>query len=159
MTTEGTVTTESTATTGFRFSIRTTRFDEDYVPANGSRITTNFANLARGQDRRENLRRALRMIDERANELAGGGDRYAVELDIVSADLHLGAGAEPADGGEGLPLIEMLDVRILDRATGERLPGITGNNFSSYVRDHDFSVRLPAHQQATGDAGSGGGVP
>ena len=75
MTTEGTATTESTATTGFRFSIRTTRFDEDYVPANGSRITTNFANLARGQDRRENLRRALRMIDERTNELAGGGER------------------------------------------------------------------------------------
>lgn len=146
-------------TTDFSFSIRTTRFDEDYVPSSGSRITTNFANLARGEHRRENLRRALRMIDERANELAGGGDRYAVELDIVSADLHLGEGAEPADGGAGLPLIEMLDVRILDRATGERLPGITGNNFSSYVRDHDFSVRLPAHQQAAGDAGSGGGVP
>lgn len=154
-----TTTTGGMMTTDFSFSIRTTRFDEDYVPSSGSRITTNFANLARGEHRRENLRRALRMIDERANELAGGGDRYAVELDIVSADLHLGAGAEAADGGEGLPLIEMLDVRILDRATGERLPGITGNNFSSYVRDHDFSVRLPAHQQAAGDAGSGGGVP
>ena len=150
-------------TTDFTFSIRTTRFDEDYVPASGSRITTNFANLARGEHRRENLRRALRMIDERVNDLAGGGDRYAVELDIVSADLHLGAAEDPAEDGAGIPLIEMLDVQILDRATGTRLPGITGNNFSSYVRDYDFSVRLPAHRQAVDDvagrAGSDPGAP
>ena len=154
-----TTTTGGMMTTDFSFSIRTTRFDEDYVPSSGSRITTNFANLARGEHRRENLRRALRMIDERANELAGGGDRCAVELDIVSADLHLGTGADPDGEDSGLPLIEMLDVRILDRETGERLPGITGNNFSSYVRDHDFSVRLPAHQQAAEAAGAARGVP
>lgn len=146
-------------TTDFTFSIRTTRFDEDYVPASGSRITTNFANLARGEGRRENLRRALTMIHDRANDLAGGGDRYAVELDIVSADLHLGTGAGPADDEERVPLMEMLDVQLLDRTTGARIPGITGNNFSSYVRDHDFSVRLPTHRQAAGPAGSGPGVP
>jgi hypothetical protein len=154
------MTTEATMTTDFTFSIRTTRFDEDYVPASGSRITTNFANLARGEGRRENLRRALTMIQDRANDLAGGGDRYAVELDIVSADLHLGTGEGPAADEEQVPLIEMLDVQILDRTTGERIPGITGNNFSSYVRDHDFSVRLPAHQQAAdGSEGSGPGIP
>lgn len=154
------MTIEGTVTTDFTFSIRTTRFDEDYAPASGSRITTNFANLARGDHRRENLRRALTMIDDRTNDLAGGGDRYAVELDIVSADLHLGAGEDPADDGARVPLIEMLDVQILDRATGTRLPGITGNNFSSYVRDHDFSVRLPAHQRAAGAvAGSSGSAP
>ena len=154
------MTTEATTTTDFTFSIRTTRFDEDYVPASGSRITTNFANLARGDGRRENLRRALTMIQDRANDLAGGEGRYAVELDIVSADLHLGTGEGSADDEEQVPLIEMLDVQILDRTTGERIPGITGNNFSSYVRDHDFSVRLPAHQQsASGSDGSGPGVP
>jgi hypothetical protein len=154
------MTTEATMTTDFTFSIRTTRFDEDYVPASGSRITTNFANLARGEGRRENLRRALAMIQERANDLAGGGDRYAVELDIVSADLHLGTGEGPAADEEQVPLIEMLDVQILDRTTGERIPGITGNNFSSYVRDHDFSVRLPAHRQAAGAAaGPSASVP
>ncbi|AXK47131.1 putative oxygenase MesX [Brachybacterium saurashtrense] len=147
-------------TTDFTFSLRTTRFDEDYVPDSGSRITTNFANLARGDDRRENLRRALTMISARANELAGTEDRYAVELDIVSAELHPSAdeGEEPAADDAGIPLIEMLDVQILDRATGARLPGITGNNFSSYVRDHDFSVRLPAHQPAT-DSGAGASGP
>lgn len=157
------MTTEATMTTDFSFSIRTTRFDEDYVPASGSRITTNFANLARGDGRRENLRRALTMIANRANELAGGGDRYAVELDIVSADLHLGTAEGACDDEARVPLIEMLDVQILDRATGTRHPGITGNNFSSYVRDYDFSVRLPAHQQAAGaggaPSGSGPDVP
>lgn len=150
------MTTERTMTTDFTVSLRTTRFDEDYVPASGSRITTNFANLARGDDRRENLRRALSMITDRANELAGAEERYAVELDIVSAQLHLGTheGEDPAGDGAGVPLIEMLHVQILDRSTGTRLPGITGNNFSSYVRDHDFSVRLPAHQRAV-DAGPG----
>lgn len=127
------------------FSISTTRFDEEYTPSSGSRITTNFANLARGEGRRQNLRSVLTMIDDRVNDLADHGDpqrdRYTVELDIVSADLHLDDG-----DGAGVPLIEMLDVQILDRATGERTPGITGNNFSSYVRDYDFNVVLPAHQ-------------
>ncbi|MGA8789053.1 MAG: putative oxygenase MesX, partial [Paenarthrobacter sp.] len=35
----------------FTFSITTTPFDEDYSPSEGSRITTNFANLARGEHR------------------------------------------------------------------------------------------------------------
>ncbi|WP_105565989.1 putative oxygenase MesX [Microbacterium halophytorum] len=135
--------------TEFTFSIRTTPFDEDYSPAADSRATTNFANLARGDDRRRNLRGVLAMIDGRFNELAAAEnpnrDRYHVELEIVSVDLHLTDGAS---GGTtpGFPLIEILDVTILDRATGERIKGISGNNFSSYVRDYDFSVRLPQHK-------------
>ncbi|MCD1268040.1 DUF1852 family protein [Microbacterium sp. MEC084] len=131
--------------TEFTFDISTTRFDEDYAPSAGSRATTNFANLARGEGRRQNLQGALKMIDDRFNDLADQGnpnrDRYGVELDIVSVDLHV----EADDSGVGVPLIEMLDVQIVDRATGDRIPGITGNNFSSYVRDYDFSVLLPAH--------------
>ena len=38
------------------FSIHTTPFDEDYTPAASTRATTNFANLARGTDRRDNAR-------------------------------------------------------------------------------------------------------
>ena len=132
-------------TTEFAFSISTTRFDADYCPSSGSRATTNFANLARGEGRRQNLVKALTMMDARCNALASAdnptGDRYRVELDIVSADVHLDA----AQSDAGVPLIEMLDVTIVDRATGERIPGITGNNFSSYVRDYDFSVVLPEH--------------
>ncbi len=122
------------------FSITRTRFDEDYSPADSSRLTTNFANLARGEHRQQNLRNALAMIDGRANDLLAAGDRYRLELDIVSASLQFfddGADAE-------FPLLEMLDITIVDQHTGERHHGILGNNFSSYLRDYDFWVLLPS---------------
>jgi Domain of unknown function (DUF1852) len=129
-------------TNQFDYSITTTRFDEDYSPSESSRLTTNFANLARGEQRQQNLRNALTMIDRRFNALADWdnphGDRYTVELDIVSVGLRF------AGGDEDFPLIEVLDVHIVDRTTGARHSGIVGNNFSSYVRDYDFSVALPA---------------
>ncbi|MBN9178275.1 MAG: DUF1852 domain-containing protein [Microbacterium sp.] len=133
----------------FAFSIRTTRFDEDYAPSESSRITTNFANLARGEHRRQNLRGALTMIDNRFNDLADAdnptGDRYTVELDIVSVDLQFTAqGGQGADADQQFPLLEVLDIQIVDTRTGTRTHGIVGNNFSSYVRDFDFSVLLPA---------------
>lgn len=135
----------------FTFRISTTPFDENYAPSDASRITTNFANLARGEHRQQNLRNALTMIDGRCNDLAHWDnpdrDRYTVELEIVSVALQLPADDETAD----FPLLEFLDIRILDRWTGERHHGITGNNFSSYIRDFDFSVLLPAaNADATG---------
>ncbi|MBE3640254.1 DUF1852 domain-containing protein [Mangrovicoccus algicola] len=132
-------------TAPFAFQIKRLRFDEDYTPETGTRLTTNFANLARGAHRRQNLANALRMIDNRLNDLAGWdnpqADRYAVELDIVSVDLDLGG------SGDAFPAIEMLQTAILDRRTGTRIPGLVGNNFSSYVRDYDFSVVLPEHNK------------
>ncbi len=124
----------------FTFTITTTPFDEDYSPSESSRITTNFANLARGEHRQQNLRNAFAMIDRRFNDLAHADNRYTVELEIVSVSLQFTA--EGAD--RQFPLIEVLDVQILDRDTGQRTHGIVGNNFSSYVRDYDFSVVLPA---------------
>ncbi|KAA0919345.1 putative oxygenase MesX [Dietzia sp. ANT_WB102] len=126
------------------FSITTTRFDEDYSPSENSRTTTNFANLARGEHRQQNLRSTLSMIDNRFNDLARrdnpSRDRYTVQLEIVSAELEF-----TSDGVDHrFPLIEVLDIQMVDRETGTRIPGIVGNNFSSYVRDFDFSVRLPA---------------
>jgi hypothetical protein len=128
----------------FTFSITTTRFDEDYSPSEGSRITTNFANLARGEHRQENLRNALTMIRRRFNDLADWDnpdqDRYALELEIVSVQIQL-----TADGtDQQFPLFEVLDIQIVDLLNGVRHQGIVGNNFSSYVRDFDFSVVLPA---------------
>lgn len=132
----------------FAFRITTTRFDEDYSPSDRSRLTTNFANLARGEHRQQNLRNALTMIDRRFNDLAHwdnpSRDRYTVELDIVSAELQFHAIGEDRQ----FPLLEMLDVHVVDRRTGRRHQGIVGNNFSSYVRDYDFSVRLPAIRAA-----------
>ena len=135
----------------FTFNITTTRFDEDYAPSESSRATTNFANLARGEHRQQNLRNALTMMDRRFNDLADwdnpDGDRYTLELEIISAAIRF-----TSDGkDQEFPLIEVLEVQIVDRLTGERRPGIVGNNFSSYVRDYDFSVRLPALKAASAE--------
>jgi hypothetical protein len=133
--------------TDLTFTIKSIRFDEDYRPADNTRITTNFANLARGADRENNLRNALAMINNRFNDLAKWdnpkADRYAVELDIISVELLLDA----ADKGDAFPAIEILKTKILDRKTGTRIEGIVGNNFSSYVRDYDFSVLLLDHNK------------
>ena len=144
----------STTHSPFSFSLKRVPFDEEYRPADTTRITTNFANLARGERRRENLRNTLRMIDNRFNALADWdnpkGDRYAVALTIVSVEMQL-----EADGvTDAFPLIEMLQTSILDRKTDERIDGIVGNNFSSYVRDYDFSIVLPEHRRAHPGAGA-----
>lgn len=131
----------------FTFSIKSTRFDENYNPSKDTRITTNFANLARGSNREENLRNALIMMNNRFNSLANWdnpkGDRYAVELDIISVEMNLGAAGE----GKSFPAIEILKTNVVDKKTSERIEGITGNNFSSYVRDYDFSVLLSEHNK------------
>ncbi|WP_430458834.1 DUF1852 domain-containing protein [Pseudomonas sichuanensis] len=133
--------------TDFEFSIKHIRFDENYQPSENTRLTTNFANLARGASRRQNLRNTLRMIDNRFNALAHWdnphGDRYSVELEIISVEMNIDA--ESAENG--LPLIELLKTQIADRKTGERMAGMVGNNFSSYVRDYDFSVLLLGHNK------------
>lgn len=137
----------------FTFSIKRIAFDEDYRPADNTRITTNFANLARGESRAENLRNTLRMIDNRFNSLAHWdnprGDRYCIELTIVTAEMRIAAGHD-----EAFPLIEILQTTIVDNQTGERIDGMVGNNFSSYVRDYDFSVVLPAYMKTHPDCGA-----
>ena len=131
----------------FTFDIKSTRFDENYRPADSTRLTTNFANLARGERRRENLRNALIMIDKRFNALAHWdnpeGDRYSVELDIISVEANV-----DIEGSASLPLIEILKTSVFDRKTNNHIEGIVGNNFSSYVRDYDFSVLLQDHNQS-----------
>ncbi|MCG9596267.1 DUF1852 domain-containing protein [Vibrio sp. Isolate25] len=131
--------------TDFTFTIKSLSLDENYRPSDSTRITTNFANLARGESRQENLRNALKMIDNNFNALAHwdnpNGDRYSVELEIVSVDMDIEA------NGESFPSIEVLKTYIVDHKTEERIEGIVGNNFSSYVRDYDFSVLLLDHNK------------
>ena len=131
--------------TDFTFTIKSSRFDENYNPSENTRITTNFANLARGDNRQENLRNTLVMMNNRFNTLAHWdnpkGDRYSIELDIISVEMNLGP------NGESFPAIEVLRTWILDHKTHERTEGIVGNNFSSYVRDYDFSVVLLDHNR------------
>ena len=135
------------------FSIKRIAFDEDYRPADNTRITTNFANLARGECRQENLRNTLQMIDNRFNSLVyrdnPKGDRYAVKLEIISIGMNI----EAEENLESFPLIEMLQTYIVDKNNNERIEGIVGNNFSSYVRDYDFSVILTEHSKNYPGAG------
>lgn len=131
----------------FEFTIKSICFDENYQPSDNTRATTNFANLARGQSRQQNLRNTLAMIDNRFNALAHwdnpNGDRYAVELEIISVAMEV----DSERRGNAIPLIEVLKTKIVDRKTNERFEGIVGNNFSSYVRDYDFSVLLLGHNK------------
>ena len=79
--------------TDFNYSLKSVIFDEHYQPSDSTRATTNFANLARGECRQDNLRNALNMIDRRFNALAHWdnpkADRYSVELEIISVDMAL----------------------------------------------------------------------
>ncbi|MDR0237125.1 DUF1852 domain-containing protein [Acinetobacter sp.] len=129
----------------FTFTIKRVSFDENYHPSDNTRVTTNFANLARGESRQDNLRNTLKMIDNRFNALAHWdnpkADRYAVELEIISVDIDI------EGNGETFPTIEILKTNIVDHQTNQRIEGIVGNNFSSYVRDYDFSVLLLEHNK------------
>jgi len=129
----------------FTFTIKNICFDENYHPSDNTRATTNFANLARGNSRQDNLRNTLKMIDNSFNAMAHwdnpNGDRYSVELEIVSVDIAIEA------SGQSFPSIEILKTNIVDHKTNKRIEGIVGNNFSSYVRDYDFSVLLLGHNK------------
>jgi hypothetical protein len=129
----------------FNFSIKSICLDENYHPSDNTRITTNFANLARGDSRKENLRNALKMINNSFNALAfwdnPEANRYSVDLEIVSVEMNI------ADSAQTFPSIEILKTNIVDHQTNKRIEGIVGNNFSSYVRDYDFSVLLSNHNK------------
>lgn len=137
--------------TEFFYHIHNIPFDQNYRPSDATRITTNFANLARGDSRQENLLNTLKMIDNRFNSLAHWdnptGDRYGVALDIISVEVGLNSDKNE----DAFPLIEILRPHVIDKKTGDRIEGIVGNNFSSYVRDYDFSVLLREHNRDKSD--------
>lgn len=85
------------------------------------------------------------MINNRFNALAywdnHKGDRYSAGLEIISVDIDV------EGNGHTFPTIEILKANIVDHVTDQRIEGIVGNNFSSYVRDYDFSVILSQHNK------------
>lgn len=138
---------QNTIKNDFTFTLQHTCLDENYQPASQTRVTTNFANLARGADRQQNLRNALNMINNRFNALAHldnpKGDRYLVELEIITVTMRI----DDKNGSNNLPMIEVLKTNIFDYKTNQRVEGVAGNNFSSYVRDYDFSILLIEHNK------------
>ncbi len=133
---------QNTIKNDFVFALKSTCLDKNYHPSSKTRLTTNFANLARGENRQQNLRNALNMINNRFNALAHldnpKGDRYLVELEIMTVTMNI----DNKNGIDNLPMIEVLKTNIFDRKTNQYIDGIAGNNYSSYVRDYDFSFLL-----------------
>lgn len=140
---ENTEQTQDVTKSDFAFVLKSIYFNESYIPSNNTRATTNFANLARGVNRQDNLRNTINMINNRFNTLANwdnsNNNRYSVELEIISVDMNI--------NDHLFPSIEILKTHIIDHKTGKRIEGIAGNNFSSYVRDYDFSILLLEHNK------------
>jgi hypothetical protein len=78
--------------TDFLFTLKSTCLDENYHPSSKTRLTTNFANLARGANRQRNLRNAINMINNRFNALAHVDNpkgRYLLELEIITVTMSI----------------------------------------------------------------------
>lgn len=140
-------TTQNAIKNDFSFKLKSTCLDENYHPSSQTRLTTNFANLARGDKRQQNLRNALNMINNRFNALAHldnpKADRYLIELEILTVTMSI----DDKNGSNDLPMIEVLKTNIIDRKTGQQIEGVAGNNYSSYVRDYDFSILLTEYNK------------
>jgi len=124
------------------FRMSSTPFDQGYIPHSGSRLTTNFANLAKDpHSRPERIGATLARIENRFHALIGEeGDssRYQLEWKILTFSIRF-----PDGNNAWFSMTETLRCVIRDRFLGIDLPGPTGCNYSSYVRDHDFNVLLP----------------
>lgn len=87
------------------------------------------------------------MINNRFNSLAqednDKADRYRVELEIMTVTLSIDTNTSIDD----LPMMEVLKTNIFDRKTNQYIEGVAGNNFSSYVRDYDFSILLTEYNK------------
>jgi hypothetical protein len=126
----------------FRFTYKITPYDANYIASERTRATTNFANFARdpGQHRQRILV-FLDLVNTDLNTLLGASDsqRYAIELEILSLSIHF----DQATSDEGVLLTETMRARVDDRHGDQIIPGPTGLNFSSYLRDYDFRIVLP----------------
>jgi hypothetical protein len=112
----------------FAFTIKRSRFDAHYNPLKIRELQPT-SRIWPGENREENLRNTLTMIDNRFNALAywdnPKSDRYSVELEIISVEMTL---TDQHRSGS-FPVIEILKTSILDKKTHERIDGLAGNNF------------------------------
>ncbi len=151
--------------TNFKFSIHTIGFDDNYQPANNTRITTNFANLARGERRQQNLRKTLAMINQRFNSLVFWDNplssRYSLQLDIISVAIQVEG--DSANNHQQFPAIEVVKTTILDHKTGQSIPILCSfRNLSAALSEKTCDLperirqqNLSAHQQPASVVGCG----
>ena len=122
--------------------ITNTPLDTGYVPAISSRLTTNYANLAKDpKGRSERIKSVLATINKRFCLALGereDAERFQLAIDILTINIRFGDSVS-----EWFPMTEILSCRIYDRLHARWLPGPQGCNYSSYVRDYDFNILLP----------------
>lgn len=124
---------------GLELAILRTPFNRDYRPVDDTRLTTNFANLAKDPvGRPERLARILDLMGCRAGMLLGDDSRFSIQMEIVRVQIRF-----TEVGTRWFPIAEMLATRLQDLVLDRMLPGPIGCNYSSYVRDYDFNTLLP----------------
>ena len=130
---------------GLSFTSKMIDLDEYYVPNSLTRATTNFANLARGKNRRENLVNLFSMINNRINSLLNenneNGNRYKIHIKILTVYLSFCKYDHPP-----FPINEMLYSEVEDTLNDQIYRGAIGCNLSSYIRDYDFNIVLPKYK-------------
>ncbi|MFN7898464.1 MAG: putative oxygenase MesX [Synechococcaceae cyanobacterium] len=130
-------------TNDISFSVKLTPYNSQYVAGENTRATTNFANFARHPSlNQQRISLFLDLVNSNLNRILGqpGDDqRFAIRLEILSLYGHI---MQPLSAG-GILFTEVMRAGVLDQHSGQLLPGPTGLNFSSYLRDDDFRVVLP----------------
>jgi hypothetical protein len=131
---------------GLEFSFSSTRYSPSYVPSGKGRETTNYNNLALNpQTRRKNIEQFFEMANSDLNrQLTGDAQsrRYEINIRILTAWAQFAQ-----SDVSSFPLSEFMAATVTDAAQPDKeLPGPTGLNFSSFIRDHDFST-IPANQR------------
>lgn len=131
------------------FTVKTTAYDEQYVAGQNTRATTNFANFARDPaHNQQRISTFLGLVNRDLNRILlspGERQRYAIRLEILSIYGHF---LRHSSAGSVL-LTEVMRAAVLDRNSDRLMPGPTGLNFSSYLRDYDFRVVLPRLMSGT----------
>jgi hypothetical protein len=126
----------------FRFALKKTPYDESYVVGKDTRATTNFANFARDPAyNQQHIRTFLELVNTDLNSYLHTQDtkRYEIQLSILSISIHF----DKDSSAMGILITETMSAAVLDHQTEQILPGPTGLNFSSYLRDYDFRILLP----------------
>jgi hypothetical protein len=134
------------ASLGLEFNLRKIPYNVDYKPDKLTRITTNYANLARGHSRKDNIKFTFELINTTLNKILTPQSftnlNYKIDLFINQVIVRF----HPND--EWFPLVEMLGANVIDNSNLRSYPCCCGFNLSSYLRDFDFNVILPKIKSA-----------
>ena len=126
------------------FYLKSTPYDSNYAPTNGTRITTNYANLAKDPDtRQKNITSFLKLVNRDLNQILAGDlcvNRFEIQISILSI---IGQIKQFENVIDELPFIEVMKAQVIDHNDRITFDGPIGLNYSSYIRDYDFKIIFP----------------